>query len=135
MEQVEPELDYAARRFGDEPVLIAEQTGVPVWVGADRYVAGKRAEEQTEGMVRGVHLLDDGFQHRQLARSVDIVLVTAEDLEDVRLPAGNLREDLSALQRADVVVVRQNEVAADIDAGVASVNKLAWQMLRERGQM
>src|SRR6202789_4036869 len=96
MEQVEPDLDYAARRFGDEPVLIAEQTGVPVWVGADRYVAGKRAEEQTEGSVRGVHLLDDGFQHRQLARNVDIVLVTSEDLEDTLLPAGNLREGLSA---------------------------------------
>jgi len=135
MELVEPELAYAARRFGDEPLLIAEQTGVPVWVGANRYVAGKRAEEQTEVSVRGVHLLDDGFQHRQLARSVDIVLVTSEDLEDTLLPAGNLREGLSALQRADVLVVRQNEVDADIDAGVASVNKRAWEMLRERGQM
>jgi tetraacyldisaccharide 4'-kinase len=86
-------------------------------------------------MVRGVHLLDDGFQHRQLARSVDIVLVTSEDLEDTLLPAGNLREGLSALQRADVLVVRQNEVDADIDAGVMSVNKRAWGMLRERGQM
>ncbi len=65
---------------------------MPVWVGADRYVAGERAEEQAEGSVRGVHLLDDGFQHRQLARNVDIVLVTAEDLEDTLLPAGNLRE-------------------------------------------
>ena len=135
MELAEPELAYAARRFGDEPVLIAEQTGVPVWVGADRYVAGKRAEVQTEGSVRGVHLLDDGFQHRQLGRSVDIVLVTSEDLEDSLLPAGNLREDLSALQRADVLVVRQNEVDADIDAGAMAVNKRAWEMLRDRGQM
>ncbi|HSY34149.1 MAG TPA: tetraacyldisaccharide 4'-kinase [Acidobacteriaceae bacterium] len=135
MERVEPELDYAARRFGDEPLLIAEQTGVPVWVGANRYVSGKRAEKEAEGDARGVHLLDDGFQHRQLARSVDIVLVTAEDLEDTLLPAGNLREGLSALQRADVLVVRQNEVDADIDAGVTSVNQRAWKMLRERGQM
>jgi tetraacyldisaccharide 4'-kinase len=134
-ERVRAELDGAARRFGDEPVLIAEQTGVPVWVGADRYVAGIRAEKEAEGSHRGVHLLDDGFQHRQLARSVDIVLVTADDLEDMLLPAGNLREELSALQRADVVVVRQNEVGADIDPGATSVNKRAWQMLRERGQM
>ena len=135
MELVEPELAYAARRFGDEPILIAEQTGVPVWVGSDRYVAGRRAEESAKGGGRGVHLLDDGFQHRQLARDVDIVLVTSEDLEDSLLPAGNLREELSALQRADVLVVRQNEVDADIDAGVTSVNKRAWAMLRERGQM
>lgn len=133
VEQVRTEVEGAARRFGDEPVLIAEQTGVPVWVGADRYAAGRRAEG--EGGGRGVHLLDDGFQHRQLARSVDIVLVTSEDLEDALLPAGNLREGLSALQRADVLVVRQNEVEADIDAGVTSVNKRAWGMLRERGQM
>jgi tetraacyldisaccharide 4'-kinase len=135
MERVEPELDYAARRFGDEPVLIAEQTGVPVWVGSDRYVAGTRAEKETKGSARGVHLLDDGFQHRQLTRNVDIVLLTSEDLEDMLLPAGNLREDLSALQRADVVVVRENEVGSEIGAGATSVNKRAWQMLRERGQM
>jgi tetraacyldisaccharide 4'-kinase len=104
-------------------------------VGGDRYVAGSRAEEQTEGSVRGVHLLDDGFQHRQLARSVDIALVTSEDLEDTLLPAGNLRESFDALQRADVLVVRQNEVEADIDAGVTAVNKRVWEMLRERGQM
>jgi tetraacyldisaccharide 4'-kinase len=135
VEKVRPEVENAARRFGDEPVLIAEEAGVPVWVGTDRYVAGRRAEEQTEGSVRGVHLLDDGFQHRQLGRSVDIVLVTSEDLEDTLLPAGNLREGLSALQRADVLVVRQNEVDADIDAGEPSVNKRAWEMLREHGQM
>jgi tetraacyldisaccharide 4'-kinase len=135
MEMVEPELDFAARRFGDEPVLIAERTGVPVWVGGDRYVAGRRAEKQAWGVVRGVHLLDDGFQHRQLARDVDIVLVTLEDLDDMLLPAGNLREGLAALQRADVLVVRENEVDAGVEAGGASVNKRAWEMLRERGQM
>ena len=135
MEVVEPELEYAARRFGDEPVLIAKQARVPVWVGGDRYVSGRRAEASGHGDGRGVHLLDDGFQHRQLARDVDIVLVTSEDLEDSLLPAGNLREEVSALQRADVLVVRQEEVEADIDAGVTAVNKRAWEMLRERGQM
>jgi tetraacyldisaccharide 4'-kinase len=135
MELVEPGIDFAARRFGDEPVLIAEETSVPVWVGGDRYVAGRRAEASAQGEGRCVHLLDDGFQHRQLERDVDIVLVTSEDLEDTLLPAGNLREGLSALQRADVLVVRQEEVEADIDAGVTSINKRAWAMLRERGQM
>ena len=135
MELVEPDLPYAARRFGDEPVLIAERAGVPVWVGGDRYVAGRRAEKQARDGVRGVHLLDDGFQHRQLARDVDIVLVTSEDLDDTLLPAGNLREELAALLRADVLVVRENEVEAGIEAGGASVNKRAWEMLRERGQM
>jgi tetraacyldisaccharide 4'-kinase len=131
IEKVWPRLDRAAERFGDEPVLIAQQTEVPVWVGADRFAAGERAETVTGSGLRGVHLLDDGFQHRQLARTIDVVLVTAEDLEDALLPAGNLRENLSALERADVVVVRESEVAAETDG----VGKRVWGLLRERGQM
>lgn len=98
---VRPTLDDAAQRFGDEPVLIAQRTGVPVWVGADRFAAGERAEASGIKTPRRVHLLDDGFQHRQLARTIDVVVLTAEDLDDMLLPAGNLREGLAALQRAD----------------------------------
>ena len=101
--------DTTARRFGDEPAMIARATRVPVWVGADRFAAGELAESSTPSAQRGVHLLDDGFQHRRLARTVDVVLITAEDLQDALLPAGNLREPLSALQRADAVVIRQEE--------------------------
>ena len=107
--QVDPTLPDAATKFGDEPVLIAQRTGRPVWVGAERFVAGEEAERAAAGQERGVHLLDDGFQHRQLARAVDVVLVTAEDLEEALLPAGNRREPLSALRRADAVVVREDE--------------------------
>ena len=95
------------RRFGDEPVLVAQRAEVPVWVGADRYAAGVRAEDAVKD--RGVHLLDDGFQHRRLARAVDVVLVTADDLDDALLPAGNLREPLHELARADFVAVREEE--------------------------
>lgn len=127
----------SARMYGDEPVLIAEQTGVPVWVGADRFAAGRRAEAEalvTDGG-RSVHLLDDGFQHRGLARNIDVVLVTLEDLDDMLLPEGNLRERVSALQRADVVIVRKDEVDAEKDEGPRSVNQRVWALLRERGQM
>jgi tetraacyldisaccharide 4'-kinase len=106
--RVEPFDD--ARWHGDEPVLLAQRSGVPVFVGADRYQAGVMAEQgepREEKMV--VHLLDDGFQHRQLARDVDIVLLTREDMEDSLLPAGNLREPLSALAKADIVVLREDE--------------------------
>ena len=124
IERVRVEADDAAVKFGDEPVLIAQQTGVAVWVGSDRVAAGKRAE--AEG-ASGVHLLDDGFQHRRLARTMDVVLVTAEDLDDALLPAGNLREGFSALRRADVVVVREEEFEA--------VGKRVWAMVREGAQM
>ena len=48
---------------GDEPVLLAQRSGVPVFAGADRYRAGMMAEQDRRGDRVGVHLLDDGFQH------------------------------------------------------------------------
>jgi tetraacyldisaccharide 4'-kinase len=105
--RVEP-FDDAAWH-GDEPVLLAQRSGVPVYVGADRYQAGVMAEQNEPSEKLVVHLLDDGFQHRRLARDVDIVLLTQEDVADSLLPAGNLREPLSALAEADVVVLRDEE--------------------------
>jgi tetraacyldisaccharide 4'-kinase len=98
-----------AERFGDEPLLIARTAGVPVFVGASRYEAGLLAEAELGGEGRHVHLLDDGFQHRQLARNVDIVVIHRSDLRGRLLPAGRLREPLSSLKRADVVVLRQED--------------------------
>ncbi len=88
--------------FGDEPLLIARRLKAPVVVGEDRYAAGLTAERQFGIQL---HLLDDGFQHRRLARDFDIVLVTPEDVRDRLLPRGRLREPLSALRRADAVVL------------------------------
>lgn len=105
--RVEP-FDDAAW-YGDEPVLLAQRSGVPVFVGTDRYLAGTMAEEGEEPEKLIVHLLDDGFQHRRLARDVDIVLLTQDDVEDTLLPAGNLREPLSAVANADIVVLREEE--------------------------
>src|SRR5580704_16224595 len=53
------------QEFGDEPLLIARQLQVPVIVGEDRWEAGRFAEAKFGPQL---HLLDDGFQHRALAR-------------------------------------------------------------------
>ena len=90
------------QEFGDEPLLIARRLQVPVIVGEDRYEAGRFAESRFGPQL---HLLDDGFQHRGLARDFDIVLVTPQDAKDRLLPGGRLREPLSALRRADAVVL------------------------------
>lgn len=87
--------------FGDEPLLIARKLQVPVIVGADRYQAGLLAERT---LPTQLHLLDDGFQHRQLHRDVDIVMLADSDLEDRLLPIGRLREPVASLRRADVLV-------------------------------
>jgi tetraacyldisaccharide 4'-kinase len=105
--RVEPFDD--ARWHGDEPVLLAQRSGVPVYVGADRYQAGVMAEQGEPSEKLVVHLLDDGFQHRRLARDIDIVLLTQEDVDDTLLPAGNLREPLETIAQADVVVLREEE--------------------------
>lgn len=94
---------------GDEPVLLAEHLpGVPIVVGRDRYIAGMVAVERF-----GVEVvvLDDGFQHIQLARDLDILLLDAiRPLGLGRLfPRGDLREPPSALSRADVIVLTRWE--------------------------
>src|SRR3954471_24170612 len=103
--------------FGDEPILISQKLGVPVIVGADRYSAGLFAEEKFSALKpahgsKWLHLLDDGFQHRQLARDFDIVLVSATDPTDTLLPSGRLREPLSALTRADAIVLIDDATTA-----------------------
>jgi tetraacyldisaccharide 4'-kinase len=120
IERVEPYAD--ASWHGDEPVLLAQRSGVPVFAGADRYRAGLLAEQDETFERTAVHLLDDGFQHRQLARNVDIVLLTREDVEDKLLPAGNLREPLTALRGSDVIVLREEE-AAELHGFVAGLSR------------
>jgi len=90
------------RDFGDEPLLIARRLQTPVVVGEDRYEAGRFAESRFGAQI---HLLDDGFQHRGLARDFEIGLVTPDDARDRLLPAGRLREPLRSLERADAVVL------------------------------
>ena len=111
------------QEFGDEPLLIARQLGAPVVIGEDRYAAGRLAEKQ---FGTRLHLLDDGFQHRSLARDFDIVLVTPDDPRDRLLPVGRLREPLAALQRADAVVLSSGAAAGDFPLA----GKLVWRVRR-----
>ena len=89
---------------GDEPFLLARRLpGVPVVVGANRHEAASLAVERF-----GVDavVLDDGFQHRTLKKHLEIVMVRGRTPwgNGHMLPRGPLREPLSALARADLVV-------------------------------
>ena len=127
-----------AARYGDEPWLIAQHAEVPVFVGRERAAAGRLAEQvlvDANGR-RHVHLLDDGMQHRKLARDVEIVLLHRSDFETTLLPAGRLREPLSALERADFVVLREED--GDLAARArrwmrvdAQVDGQIWTIRRE----
>ena len=111
------------QEFGDEPLLIGRRLQVPVIVGEDRYEAGRFAEAKLGAQL---HLLDDGFQHRALARDFDIVLVTPQDASDRLLPAGRLREPLSALRRADAVVL----ASGASEEAFSLQGKLVWRVKR-----
>ncbi len=99
----------SAATFGDEPLLLARTLNIPVYVGNSRQAAGLLAEAELASTSPHIHLLDDAFSHHSLARNVDIVLLTAADLHDTLLPAGNLREPISALQRTHILVLRADE--------------------------
>lgn len=133
-EKVDP--DGLATTFGDEPIQMA-RAGLHVFVGTQRFEAGVLAENTAAGgqanSAPGIrlHLLDDGFQHRRLARALDIVLLTLEDVRDSLLPGGNLREPLSSLVRADVVILREEEEDGLRAAVARSCGAEIWVVKRE----
>ena len=96
---------------GDEAVMVArELPSVPVLIGKNRYEAGCRALRQLK---RDALILDDGFQHRKLGRDLDIVAVDATQPFGTGklLPAGTLREPVSALRRADLIFLTRIDMA------------------------
>jgi tetraacyldisaccharide 4'-kinase len=103
-------------RSGDEPLMLARTLpGVPVLVGADRYLSGVFGGRH---FAATVSILDDGFQHVQLERDIDLLLVSVDDLNDRVVPAGHLREAVDAAHLADAVLVTggEEDVAAVADA-------------------
>lgn len=114
----------SAAEFGDEPLLIARRVGCPVIVGESRHRAGLFAERKFGPQL---HILDDGFQHRSLARDFDLVLLTAEDLKDGLLPKGRLREPLQSLHRANAVALSGNFDASRLPISGGAV----WRIRRD----
>jgi tetraacyldisaccharide 4'-kinase len=92
-------------------MLARRLEGTSVLVASDRYLAGRMAEHH---FAATVHILDDGFQHFQLDRDVDIVIVGREDIATPRtVPAGRLREPLDTLIAADAILTADPDVRID----------------------
>jgi tetraacyldisaccharide 4'-kinase len=106
-------------RSGDEPLMLARQVpGAIVCVSPDRHLAGTLAERELGATV---HLLDDGFQHIELARALDILVTTIGEIPNGKvIPAGRLREPLDAAARAQILIV------SDATAGAAASE--AWAL-------
>lgn len=99
------------RGYGEDEWKMLKETldGVPVIVGADRVASGKEACQRfgTDTVV-----LDDGFQHWRLKRDLDIALVDSTNPFGNRrlFPRGLLREDISGIARADMVVLTKADM-------------------------
>jgi tetraacyldisaccharide 4'-kinase len=89
-------------------------------VGADRYEQGRRLEQQGVD----VFLLDDGYQHVQLARDVNLLLMDAAQPlgREMLLPAGRLREPVSAMKRASLLVSTRTETSAEAAAAIGKLH-------------
>ncbi|HEU0184947.1 MAG TPA: tetraacyldisaccharide 4'-kinase [Blastocatellia bacterium] len=110
---------------GDEPFLLANLCpGARVIVDRDRYAAGK----WLEGRERiSVFLLDDGYQHMRLERDLNLLLIDASDpLDQARMiPFGRLREPLTAMRRADAVIVTRSDQPFDRSALGQAIGRYA----------
>lgn len=105
-------LESVADQVGDEPILLARQSGCPVWVGARRVDAGRAllaAHPEVD-----VLLCDDGLQHLSLARDIEIAVIDgARGLGNGhRLPWGPLREGARRLERVTAVVINGENLTA-----------------------
>ena len=106
---------------GDELSQVAQKfPGIIVIADAVRVRGAQKAIELGAEVI----ILDDGFQHRALGRSSNIVVVTAEELlkGDFLLPAGNRREPLSSLQRADLIAITRCAGKEDYERALAVVS-------------
>jgi len=96
-------IDSATRDVGDEPLQFKQNfPEVTIAVCANRREGIEKLKENAD-----IILLDDAFQHRKVKASINIVLTPFNDLyiNDMVLPAGNLREFKSGAKRADIIVV------------------------------
>lgn len=96
---------------GDEAYMHASMLGIPVVVSSDKVEAAAYA---AGCLPCDVIIVDDGFQHRQLHRCADIVLVNHETINGTLLPSGRLREPLTELRRASIIICDDDSLRARV---------------------
>ena len=90
----------------------------------------KAPQDAEENPRLKAHILDDGFQHRQLARDIDILLLSRRDLADHLLPAGNLREPLQSAERAHIIAIPSDESDLEAEIRARGWKAQIWRIRR-----
>lgn len=116
------------RLVGDEPVLIANRSDCPIWVGADRVRVGfelLKAHPECN-----VIISDDGLQHYRLQRDMEIAVIDSEHyLNNANLlPAGSLRESIDRLQTVDAVI-KNGHLNTELDHPPSVENAYLMQLI------
>lgn len=118
----------------DEIALLKRRLGPKVWfgIGRDRFANGARLESQHP---IDVFLLDDGFQHLQLARDIDILMLDGSRKlkNEWLLPAGPLREPISACRAADILIVSRKFERPEIEASDSHAHSIFYAQTRLLG--
>jgi tetraacyldisaccharide 4'-kinase len=124
---VTPDSDPA--RVGDEPVLLAQRSGCPVWIGRDRVAAASGLLAANGDC--NVIVSDDGLQHYRLGRDVELAVIDGSRKlgNGWMLPAGPLREPASRLREMDAIVINGGTRAADSSRRAVS-SKLEGHVFR-----
>ena len=91
-------------QFGDEPWVISHSTDSDVYVGANRFEVIQKFDLANRYQLA---LLDDGFQHVQLGRSINLLVLPGDEnpWETACVPMGNLREGLLSVKRASLILI------------------------------
>jgi len=117
--RVDPEGDW--RDYGDEPMMIARRfPEALVAVGPSRLAAAG----SLDGEPIDLFILDDGFQHRQLHRDLDLVLINVSKGRPRLFPRGLFREGLGSLKRADTVVLTKWDQPDDLNRWLSLVSAI-----------
>ena len=97
---------------GDEPYMMAQSVNCPIIVGSNRVESAKIANQ----FKPDIFILDDGFQHWKIKRDLDIVCINCLNPfgNEKIIPAGILREKISSLKRADLIILTNSNLVSDI---------------------
>ena len=120
------------KTFGDEPYLLAQKLdNIPIIVGKSRYEAGIK---MIETFNPEIIIMDDGFQHISLSRDLDIVLVNSKDTKETHrlIPVGMLREPISNLSRADLVILTKTNTHKPSDYLINIIENLKCPIINNK---
>lgn len=124
-----------SRDAGDETAMLAARNPGTIVIVAEQRVEGVQfLMREFAGRLPGVIVLDDAFQHRKIARDLDIVVVNAgapREL-DAMLPAGRLREPLWGLNRADLIILSKITDEAKAAPLIVRLERFGKPLLRSR---